>query len=283
MGLVPDQGSVEEFGPARADPAPHDCVHAGHHDSGPHDLDAFGRQDSVEAGRVAVAVPDQVFDLRSAVLDVHGEVPCDLGDPVRGRTCRGAEDPHAAGGVLDHRQHGQGRAGEGLGSEEVGGQDGVGLGTEEGGPGGGAFPLEWPPLPPVMMERIRRRPVRPSKQPELSDARSTGIEGTGRYMAVTQKETHPPARPARSGNLQVRGYSRRRGEDRSSQLPRSCARTPERTAFVRRFGSHEDLSRESNCSPFAAAPTGSTHRVALVCRDVPRMSGSRPAGRARKA
>ena len=34
-----------------------------------------------------------------------------------------------------------------------------------------------------------------------------------------------PARLARTGDLHVRGYSRRRGEDRSSQLHRSCART----------------------------------------------------------
>lgn len=50
--------------------------------------------------------------------------------------CCGAEDPHAAGGVLDHRQHAQGRTGQGLGLEEICGEEGLGLGAEKTGSGG---------------------------------------------------------------------------------------------------------------------------------------------------
>jgi hypothetical protein len=38
--------------------------------------------------------------------------------------------------VLDHRKDGQGRSGQRLGLEEVGGEDGVGLGAQECRPGG---------------------------------------------------------------------------------------------------------------------------------------------------
>jgi hypothetical protein len=69
-------------------------------------------------------------------MEVHGKAPCHLGDPCCGRVRGRAEDADAPGGVFDHCQDGHRCAGEGLGFEEVGGEDGVGLGVQEGDPGG---------------------------------------------------------------------------------------------------------------------------------------------------
>jgi hypothetical protein len=48
MGLVPDQGTVEEFVSAGLHPTFHDRVHAGNADAGGDDLDALGLEDGVE-------------------------------------------------------------------------------------------------------------------------------------------------------------------------------------------------------------------------------------------
>src|SRR3954452_8299424 len=45
MGLVHDQGSVEEFGSARTHPPFHDRIHPGYLDSGRHDGDALVAED----------------------------------------------------------------------------------------------------------------------------------------------------------------------------------------------------------------------------------------------
>jgi hypothetical protein len=76
MGLVPDEGAVEEFGPAGPDPAFNDRVHARYPDAGSDDLDALVGEDGVKAGRVAhLALADQVLHPGSGVVEVHGEVP----------------------------------------------------------------------------------------------------------------------------------------------------------------------------------------------------------------
>ena len=136
--LVPDQGPVGQFAAAGLHPAFHDRVHSGHLDPAEHGLDARVLEDGVEqAGELAVAVPDQEPRPASGVLEVHDEVPRGLGDPG-GSGMRGcAEDPDPPGGVLDDRQYGQARAGQGDGLEEVAGEQGIGLGAEEAGPGGG--------------------------------------------------------------------------------------------------------------------------------------------------
>lgn len=57
VGLVPDQGTVEEFAPAGLHPTFHDRVHPGNADAGSDDLNALGGEDGVErAGVLAVAV-----------------------------------------------------------------------------------------------------------------------------------------------------------------------------------------------------------------------------------
>jgi hypothetical protein len=102
MGLVPDQGAVQKFCPAGADPSPHDRVHARHPDPCRHGLYALVGEQSIEgAGVAGVAVPDQVFDVHAGVLEVRGEIAPDLGDPLCGGVGGGAEDPDASGGVFD--------------------------------------------------------------------------------------------------------------------------------------------------------------------------------------
>jgi len=50
MGLVPDEGAVQEFAAASADPAFGDRVHAGRPDVAEHGPDPGVRQDRVEGG-----------------------------------------------------------------------------------------------------------------------------------------------------------------------------------------------------------------------------------------
>lgn len=69
-------------------------------------------------------------------LEVHGHIAGGLGGPGRAGVCGRAGDPHAAGGVLDHREDVQRRSGQCFGLEEVGGEDGLGLGAQEGRSGG---------------------------------------------------------------------------------------------------------------------------------------------------
>ncbi|MFI1996450.1 hypothetical protein [Actinoplanes sp. NPDC020271] len=81
-------------------------------------------------GRVlAVPIADQVFDLAAGVLEVHDQVPGDLHDPRGGRMWRDAEDPDAAGGVFDDRQHVTVGTGQCHGFEEVRGDQGLGPGA----------------------------------------------------------------------------------------------------------------------------------------------------------
>lgn len=88
------------------------------------------------AGVLAVAVPDHESCLAAAILEVHDQVPGGLDDPGCGRVSGCAQDPDAAGGVLDDRQHEQVPARHGDRLEEIAGEQGSGLGAEEIGPGG---------------------------------------------------------------------------------------------------------------------------------------------------
>lgn len=74
----------------------------GHTDPGGDDRDAAVGEHGVEgSGELAVAVADQVFHAGVSILQVHDQVPCHLGAPGRPGVSSGAEDPDAAGGVLD--------------------------------------------------------------------------------------------------------------------------------------------------------------------------------------
>lgn len=136
VGLVHDQGAVEEFGSVRPHPALHDRVHARYTDTGLHDGEIFAFEDRVERGRVpAVAVPDQVPHRGASVLEVHDQVAGQLRGPGCGGVGGGTENTDAAGGVLDDSEDVQPCAGQGPGFEEVGGDDRVCLAAQEGGPG----------------------------------------------------------------------------------------------------------------------------------------------------
>jgi hypothetical protein len=83
VGLVPDEGAVEQFGPAGADSALRDRVRAGHPQAGLEDLDVVGGQDGVEAGRVAhTRGPGSGSRSSLRRPEVQGEVPGEPGDRV---------------------------------------------------------------------------------------------------------------------------------------------------------------------------------------------------------
>ncbi|SEG89486.1 hypothetical protein SAMN05444920_106457 [Nonomuraea solani] len=89
------------------------------------------------AGELGVPVSEEELGRATYILQVHGEVAAELGDPLAGGVGGDAEDANAAGGVLDDRQNVQVGAGEGTDFEEVARQQCICLAAQEGGPGGG--------------------------------------------------------------------------------------------------------------------------------------------------
>src|SRR5450432_3187042 len=96
MGRVPDEGAVQEFAAASADPAFGDGVHAGRPDVAEHGLDAGVGEDRVEGGgEVRSAVADHELGPVRLVAEVHEKVTGLLGGP-RARWMLGdAEDADA--------------------------------------------------------------------------------------------------------------------------------------------------------------------------------------------
>jgi hypothetical protein len=119
VALVDDQDAVEEFATNRADEAFGDRVDARCLHRRFDDLDVVGGEDGVEGGvELGVAVADKEPESSTGVLEVHEQVAGLLGEPgcrgVRG----GAEDVHAAGGVLDDEEdveHGRSAGGASAG------------------------------------------------------------------------------------------------------------------------------------------------------------------------
>jgi hypothetical protein len=62
------------------------------------------RMVSNSGGYLGVAVADEELGWAGGVLQVHGEVADGVGDPCRAGVGGGAQDPNAAGGVIDHGQ-----------------------------------------------------------------------------------------------------------------------------------------------------------------------------------
>ncbi len=119
MGLVPDQGAVEELAAASPDPAFGDRVHAGRRDVAEHGPDAAVGEDRAECGReIRAAVADHELDSMRLVAEVHQEVAGLLGGPRAGWMLGDAEDADAPGGVLDHGQDAGLGAVEQVGREE---------------------------------------------------------------------------------------------------------------------------------------------------------------------
>jgi hypothetical protein len=105
MGLVPDQGAVEELAAASPDPAFGDRIHTGRRDVAEHGPDPGVGEDRVECGReIRAAVADHELDSVRLVVEVHEEVAGLLGRPRAGWMLGDAEDADAPGGVLDYGQ-----------------------------------------------------------------------------------------------------------------------------------------------------------------------------------
>jgi hypothetical protein len=114
MGLVPDQGAVQELAPASPDPASGYRVHAGRRDVAEHGPDPGPGEDHVgRGGEVRAAVADHELDLMRLPAEVGDQVAGLLGGPFPRWMQRDGEDADAPGGVLDHGQNiGLGAAGQ---------------------------------------------------------------------------------------------------------------------------------------------------------------------------
>jgi hypothetical protein len=132
MGVVPNEGAVQEFAPASPDPAFGDRIHAWRLDVAEHGPDASVGEDGVErSGEVCSAVADHELDPVRLLVKVHEEVAGLLGGPFAGGMEGDAEDADAPGRVLDYGQDVGLGAVEQVDREEVARQDRVGLGAQE--------------------------------------------------------------------------------------------------------------------------------------------------------
>jgi hypothetical protein len=132
VALVPDQGPVQQFSAAAADPAFHDRIHLRRLDGGADHSDAGGLEHCVERGGEA-GVPVMQGELcpRPGVFPVHQQIPGLLHDPRLDRVLGSAEDLDTAGAMLDHGQDIHLRAVEEIGGEEVKRQDSLCLRSQE--------------------------------------------------------------------------------------------------------------------------------------------------------
>jgi hypothetical protein len=82
MGLVPDEGAVQELAAASPDPAFGDRVHAGRPDVTEHGPDPGIGEDRIErGGEVGAAVADHESDSARLLVKIHDQVAGLLGGP----------------------------------------------------------------------------------------------------------------------------------------------------------------------------------------------------------
>ena len=125
VGLIPDEGAVQELAAASPDPAYGDRVHAGRPHVAKHGADASGGEDRVErGGEVHATVADHEFDPVCLVAEIHEEVAGLLGGPLSGGMQGDPGDADAVGRVLDHGQDIVLGAVKQVDREEVAGRDG---------------------------------------------------------------------------------------------------------------------------------------------------------------
>jgi hypothetical protein len=125
MGLVPDEGAVQELAAASPDLAFGDRIHAWCLDVAEHRLDVSVGEDGVErGGDVLSAVADHELDPVRLLVKAHEEVAGLPGGPFTGGMGGDAEDSDAPGCVLDYGQDVGLVAVEQVDREEVAGQDG---------------------------------------------------------------------------------------------------------------------------------------------------------------
>jgi hypothetical protein len=106
VGAVLDQGAVQDLVPAGLYPPLHDRIHTRGADRARDDLDALAGEHGIERlGELGMAVTDQILHSCAGVLEVHDQVPRDLGDPSLSGVGGDTENSDAATGVLDHGEH----------------------------------------------------------------------------------------------------------------------------------------------------------------------------------
>ena len=136
MALIPDEGAVQEFAAASADPAFGDRVHARRPDVTEHGLDSGAGEDRVEGGgEVRAAIADHEPEPIRLVAKVHNQIACLLGGPCASWMQGHSENADAPGRVLYYGEDISLGAVEQVGREEVAGQDRLSLRTQELRPG----------------------------------------------------------------------------------------------------------------------------------------------------
>ena len=94
------------------------------------DADVERGEHGVEGcGELGVAIADEEPESPAGVVEVHGEVAGQLGQPRSGRVRGDAEEVHAASDVLDDEEDIQPAQGDGVEVKQVAGQDPVRLGS----------------------------------------------------------------------------------------------------------------------------------------------------------
>ncbi|WP_246147723.1 hypothetical protein [Nonomuraea turkmeniaca] len=104
--LVPDQGPIQQLTTTGLNPPLHNRIHPRYPDTAPDDADSSIDQHSVEGrGELGIPVTYQEPGHATGFLQLHDEIAAELGDPLPCRVRGHAENPNAAGGVLNDRQH----------------------------------------------------------------------------------------------------------------------------------------------------------------------------------
>ena len=118
--LIDKEDAVEEFAADGADEAFGDGVGPRRPHRRLDDLDAAAGEDGVErGGELGVAIPDEEPVPPAGVVEVHGQVTGQLGQPRSGGVGGDSEDVDAAGGVLDDEERVQPLQCDGVDMEQV--------------------------------------------------------------------------------------------------------------------------------------------------------------------
>lgn len=129
VSFIHDHDAVEQLPTDAAHEAFRDRIGPRRPNRRSNDCYADGGEHGVESGgelRVAVAYEEP--EPSAGVVEIHGEVAGQLGEPRAGRVGGDAEDVHAAVGVLDHEERIQAAQGDSVEVKQVAGHDPVRLG-----------------------------------------------------------------------------------------------------------------------------------------------------------
>jgi hypothetical protein len=145
MSLVVDQQSVGALFADAANEPFGVAVRPGRSGRNLDHINAFGGKSGIEGGgELGVPVADQEAERGDLITQVHQEVAAGLGGPGRGRMGGHPENVHRAGADFHDEQNGESAQGDGVESEEVGGQQPGGLSAQESSPAGVCSAWCWP-------------------------------------------------------------------------------------------------------------------------------------------